>query len=224
MASNCYDLFMPTPCHDEYGDVEIGTYLDNNGFNHDGWSESQCRNYATTHYNANHCTEKKPIRLVQERLEMRSATGANAIKGRLDRSQIKRKPPSTAEEGRRKTNLAIGGAVIMATALGTIGYILGEGTKVGKAGGAMLGVGLPLVGYSLYRASTCSLKAWGCLDVGIVGGLGGIVSGAAIGGAMSSNKVIGGVAGGFVGFFSALIIAKPLIDARRQKQMVRDQY
>ena len=60
MASNCYNIFMPTPCHDEYGDVEIGTYLDTNGFNHDGWSESECRNYATTHYNGKYCTEKSP--------------------------------------------------------------------------------------------------------------------------------------------------------------------
>jgi hypothetical protein len=143
------------------------------------------------------------------------------MKGRLDREQIKRNPPSTAVEGRKNTNLAIGGAVILAASLGTIGYLLGEGTKMGKAGGAMLGVGLPISALGIYTASKC--EGLGCLVAGVPMLAGGAITGAAIGGAVSSNKVMGGIVGGVVGPFAVALTYSGVKKAARPPQkLTRD--
>ena len=64
MASDCYGYMMDTPCTEGVDEADIGGYLDYHSFNHNGWSEKQCRDFANQHYTASNCTGiKKPMPL-----------------------------------------------------------------------------------------------------------------------------------------------------------------
>lgn len=53
---------MSTPCTEGVDEADIGGYLDYHSFNHNGWSEKQCRGFANQHYTASNCTGiNKPI-------------------------------------------------------------------------------------------------------------------------------------------------------------------
>jgi len=55
MASDCYGYMMSTPCTEGMVEADIGGYLDYHSFNHNGWSEKQCRSFANQDYTARHC-------------------------------------------------------------------------------------------------------------------------------------------------------------------------
>lgn len=75
MASDCTNVFMPTPCHDLYDDISIGAYLDSYNITHEGWTPSECQSFGRNHYERRHCGSTGNIRNVKERSIMRSASG-----------------------------------------------------------------------------------------------------------------------------------------------------
>ena len=72
------------------------------------------------------------------------------IPDEVRREMARAESASAAKEKRqRRLNTALGGSLILG-ASGVVGSVLGEGTKFGKAGGAMVGVGIPLIATGSY--------------------------------------------------------------------------